>query len=89
MMTIDCANYNIRFMMNQNNKLTHIKSQFHRMDEEVMEAIRRQVEYYFTMANLATDALLKKMIDSNHRGWVKIKDLAKFNRLRMLIARAF
>ena len=41
------------------------------------------------MANLVTDKALRRMIESNNRGWVEIKDLLKFNRLRKLIESSF
>lgn len=41
------------------------------------------------MANLVTDKPLRRMIESNNRGWVKIKDLLKFNRLRSLVTSFF
>jgi hypothetical protein len=37
------------------------------------------------MANLLTDRNLRRMIESNNRGWVQIKELLKFNRLRTII----
>lgn len=89
MIFIDCANYNIRFMMNQNNKVIDIKRPFPKIEEEVMDEIKEQIEYYFTMANLATDKVLKRLIEADHRGWVKISDLMQFNRLRLLVTRAF
>ena len=41
------------------------------------------------MANLVTYKALRRMIESNNRGWVEIKDLLKFNRLRKLIESSF
>ena len=41
------------------------------------------------MANLVTDKVLRRMIESNNRGWVEIKDLLKFNRLRKIIKSSF
>ncbi len=41
------------------------------------------------MANLVTDKALRRMIESNNRGWVEIKDLLKFNRLRKIVEFSF
>lgn len=46
----------------------------------VAEAVARQVEYYFSAANLAKDRYLRGLMDSE--GWVDIAAIASFNRMR-------
>ncbi|KAH8116135.1 winged helix DNA-binding domain-containing protein [Phellopilus nigrolimitatus] len=41
-----------------------------------------QVEYYFSIQNLASDFFLRKQMDS--RGWIPIHLIASFNRVRQL-----
>ncbi len=50
--------------------------------ESVMDALRNQINYYFSEANLAKDMFLRKKMDS--QGWVEIEVIAAFNRVRML-----
>ena len=41
------------------------------------------------MANLVTDKYLVGLIQKDRRGWVKIRDLLRFNRLRQITERLF
>lgn len=41
------------------------------------------------MANLVTDRFLKRLIESDRRGWVSISELLNFPCLRLLLLRAF
>ena len=50
--------------------------------ESVMDALRNQINYYFSEENLAKDMFLRKKMDS--QGWVEIEVIAAFNRVRML-----
>lgn len=50
--------------------------------ESVMNALRNQINYYFSEENLAKDMFLRKKMDS--QGWVEIEIIAAFNRVRML-----
>jgi hypothetical protein len=76
-------------MSNPNNKAARIKRRFPYIEQPLIAEIRSQIEFYFTMANLATDRLLKRLINSDRRGWVRVAELIRFNRLRSLVARAF
>ncbi|KAK9842077.1 hypothetical protein WJX81_007402 [Elliptochloris bilobata] len=45
----------------------------------------RQVEFYFSDENLPTDAFLMKQLSRSPEGWVPLKVLAKFNRVKALL----
>ena len=49
---------------------------------ETLDAIRRQVEYYLSDDNLATDMWLRSQMGSE--GWIDLELLATFNRVRSL-----
>eukprot|EP01026_Neomeris_dumetosa_P033611 TRINITY_DN2687_c0_g1_i5.p1 TRINITY_DN2687_c0_g1~~TRINITY_DN2687_c0_g1_i5.p1 ORF type:complete len:863 (-),score=173.39 TRINITY_DN2687_c0_g1_i5:624-3212(-) len=51
-------------------------------DEQRLNAVRVQVEYYFSIQNLCTDIFLRGKMDSN--GWAPLQVVASFNRMRML-----
>lgn len=59
-------------------------------DEELRSKILRQVEFYFSDANLPTDDFLLKIIRrpsgsyENQEGWVPIKTLASFHKMKKL-----
>mmetsp|Transcript_21700 Transcript_21700/g.37357 ORF Transcript_21700/g.37357 Transcript_21700/m.37357 type:complete len:465 (+) Transcript_21700:181-1575(+) len=55
---------------------------------ELLEKIRKQVEYYFSDSNLPRDFYLKKLIDANSTGYVNISDLLRFKRLQQLTTSA-
>lgn len=50
--------------------------------ESIMNALRNQINYYFSEENLSKDMFLRKKMDS--QGWVAIEIIAAFNRVRML-----
>lgn len=50
--------------------------------QQVMEAVRKQIEYYFSVENLRKDYFLTSKMD--HEGWIPILVVANFNRVRML-----
>lgn len=47
-------------------------------------ALRVQVEYYFSPANLARDRFLSQQMDA--QGWVPLATVARFNRILTLLA---
>eukprot|EP00803_Ostreobium_quekettii_P007882 evm.model.scf_2996.1 EVM.evm.TU.scf_2996.1 scf_2996:2559-11284(-) len=49
---------------------------------QVMEAVTKQIEYYFSVENLCKDIFLRKQMDEN--GWIPLVTVANFNRVRML-----
>ncbi|KAK3245019.1 hypothetical protein CYMTET_45392 [Cymbomonas tetramitiformis] len=49
---------------------------------QVLEALQRQVEYYFSVGNLCKDVFLRGQFDEE--GWIPIAVIAGFNRVRML-----
>jgi lupus La protein len=53
------------------------------MSEEVAQKIQRQVEFYFSDANLPNDRFLKAEMEKN-QGWVKLETIASFQRLKAL-----
>ena len=50
--------------------------------EYVMEVVRAQIEYYFSVENLCKDLFLRAKMDSN--GYISLGTIASFNRVRML-----
>jgi hypothetical protein len=52
------------------------------VDQNSMEQIRKQVEYYFSLANLITDHYLRRLMSENKKGWVHISELLGFRKLR-------
>eukprot|EP01025_Chloroclados_australasicus_P012125 TRINITY_DN1552_c0_g1_i2.p1 TRINITY_DN1552_c0_g1~~TRINITY_DN1552_c0_g1_i2.p1 ORF type:complete len:839 (-),score=133.22 TRINITY_DN1552_c0_g1_i2:915-3431(-) len=51
-------------------------------EEQRQNAIKVQVEYYFSFDNLIKDIFLRGKMDSN--GWIPLQVVASFNRMRML-----
>ena len=49
---------------------------------QIEEAVRRQIEYYFSVENLCKDMFLRKKMDGE--GWIPTAVIASFNRVRML-----
>ena len=49
------------------------------------DKILTQVEFYFSDANLPTDAFLMKKVEANAEGWVPIGLVASFNRMKQLL----
>ena len=52
------------------------------VDQNSMDQIRRQVEYYFSLANLITDNYLRRLMSVNKKGWVHISEHIGFRKLR-------
>lgn len=46
------------------------------------DALRRQIEFYFSLDNLLRDIYLRRNMDAN--GWVPLSVVANFTRVRML-----
>lgn len=53
-------------------------------DDELVEKIVKQVEYYFSDENITTDAYLLKHIKRNKQGYVSIKVLSTFRKTKKL-----
>ncbi|KFM29147.1 La-related protein 1 [Auxenochlorella protothecoides] len=49
---------------------------------QVREAVRAQVDYYFSVGNLVRDLFLRSKMDGE--GWIPVRAIAAFNRVRML-----
>lgn len=49
---------------------------------QVMEALRMQIEYYFSVDNLCRDIFLRSKMDND--GYIPVAVIANFNRVRML-----
>ena len=49
---------------------------------QIEEAVRKQIEYYFSVENLCKDIFLRAKMDD--QGWIPIGSIAQFNRVRML-----
>jgi len=54
------------------------------IDDRMVDAIRRQVEYYFSVENLCRDVYLRHKMDSH--GFVLLEEIIQFNRIRHLNA---
>ncbi|KAF8065578.1 LARP6B [Scenedesmus sp. PABB004] len=52
--------------------------------QEVMDAVQKQIEFYFSDANLPTDKHLLKQIQKDPEGWVPLRMLAGFKRVKAL-----
>ncbi|KAL3157004.1 hypothetical protein ABBQ38_001257 [Trebouxia sp. C0009 RCD-2024] len=50
--------------------------------EQLQLAVRQQIEYYFSIANLVKDVFLRSKM--NDEGWISLHVIASFNRVRML-----
>ena len=50
--------------------------------EQLQLAVRQQIEYYFSVANLVKDVFLRSKM--NGEGWISLHVIASFNRVRML-----
>ncbi len=50
--------------------------------EQLLLAVRQQVEYYFSIANLVKDVFLRSKM--SEEGWIALHVIASFNRVRML-----
>ncbi|GFR40100.1 hypothetical protein Agub_g652 [Astrephomene gubernaculifera] len=48
----------------------------------VTEAVRKQIDYYFSVENLCKDIFLRSKMDDN--GWIPLAVVANFNRVRIL-----
>lgn len=46
------------------------------------EAVRKQIDYYFSVENLCKDIFLRSKMDDN--GWIPLAVIANFNRVRIL-----
>ena len=53
-------------------------------EEELQAAIKKQVEYYFSDANLASDKFLKVEMGKSEGKWIAISCIATFNRMKTL-----
>ena len=50
--------------------------------DQVLAAVRQQVEYYFSTENLVKDVFLRSKMDAG--GWIPLPVIAGFNRIRMM-----
>uniref|UniRef100_A0A7S0RZZ7 HTH La-type RNA-binding domain-containing protein n=1 Tax=Chlamydomonas leiostraca TaxID=1034604 RepID=A0A7S0RZZ7_9CHLO len=50
--------------------------------QQVMDSVRKQIEYYFSVENLCKDIFLRSKMDED--GWIPLAVVANFNRVRML-----
>jgi len=51
--------------------------------EQVLAAVKQQVEYYFSVENLCKDLFLRSKMDPVE-GWISLSVIASFNRIRMM-----
>ena len=49
------------------------------------DVLRRQVEYYFSEANLPTDRFLQEQLQSAPNGWLALSVFATFKRVQALV----
>ncbi|KAG2386360.1 hypothetical protein C9374_002806 [Naegleria lovaniensis] len=55
------------------------------MDAETLDRkIREQVEFYFSDSNLPKDKFLRSLVANNPEGYVELKTIASFNRMKQL-----
>ena len=54
------------------------------LDEDLDSKILRQVEFYFSDANILKDQFILKSVKSNKEGWMKLSTVAGFRRLQSL-----
>eukprot|EP00798_Chlamydomonas_sp_ICE-L_P002056 gene2056-18233_t len=50
--------------------------------EQIMEPVRKQIDYYFSVDNMCKDIFLRSKMDE--KGWIPLAVVANFNRVRML-----
>ncbi|WVZ68783.1 hypothetical protein U9M48_017676 [Paspalum notatum var. saurae] len=55
------------------------------LTDELRDQIVKQVEYYFSDENLPTDEFLLKYVKNNKKGFVPIKTIASFRRMKKLV----
>ena len=53
--------------------------------EKRQQAITAQIEFYFSDENLPTDAFLLGRVRQNKQGWVRLSDIARFNKMKKLV----
>ncbi|OUS45226.1 hypothetical protein BE221DRAFT_35527, partial [Ostreococcus tauri] len=51
--------------------------------DQILGAVRQQVEYYFSVENLCKDLFLRSKMDPKE-GWIALSVIASFNRIRMM-----
>lgn len=51
--------------------------------DQILAAVRQQVEYYFSVENLCKDLFLRSKMDPKE-GWIALSVIASFNRIRMM-----
>lgn len=51
--------------------------------DQILSAVRQQVEYYFSVENLCKDLFLRSKMDPKE-GWIALSVIASFNRIRMM-----
>ena len=51
--------------------------------EQILAAVKQQVEYYFSVENLCKDLFLRSKMDPVE-GWISLSVIASFNRIRMM-----
>ncbi|KAG1669191.1 hypothetical protein FOA52_001442 [Chlamydomonas sp. UWO 241] len=50
--------------------------------DEILQSVRLQINYYFSVENLVKDVFLRSKMDDH--GWIPLAVIANFNRVRML-----
>ena len=51
--------------------------------DQILSAVKQQVEYYFSVENLCKDLFLRSKMDPKE-GWIALSVIASFNRIRMM-----
>ena len=51
--------------------------------DQILSAVKQQVEYYFSVENLCRDLFLRSKMDPEE-GWIALSVIASFNRIRMM-----
>ena len=69
---------------NERNMTKSPQGEFHPPDDDLKERIIKQVEFYFSDANILKDAFLLKHVRRNKQGYVSLKLITSFKKVKSL-----
>lgn len=73
-----------RHQSDDNDRSKSPEPEFHPPDDELRDKIIKQVEFYFSDANILKDAFLLKHVRRNKQGYVSIKLITSFKKMKSM-----
>ena len=55
----------------------------------MVQQLREQLEYYFSLVNLITDKYMLTAMQRSKRGWVSVQELLQFKRIKEMMLSCF